>query len=277
MSNGWAPIVHGEGWDHWEDHDADGAAPLPATRQRQNEDGWRGRAERSDQDRRRPSKQEQDHRSRWEQDRADSDESGHHGNEQTKAQVQEWQQEPSDITDSPWLSHAATDVYQKIKECQFLDMLKRSLSPGSVPEHDWQQLALYGSTSISHRCMQRSLVVVGSFANSDSLQQLNCTCSAQVGLATVFQHLQLRRLLPPQFTQDEKDEVKSASILACIYGELLDPPADGESAARENARRVAEWALLDFIFLLGVTRMCFGFGHSPLTGAYGNGMHYGGD
>jgi hypothetical protein len=38
---------------------------------------------------------------------------------------------------------------------------------------------------------------------------------------------------------------------------------EGESSARENARRVADWALLDFIFLLGITRLSFGYQAAP--------------
>jgi len=63
--------------------------------------------------------------------------------------------------------------------------------------------------------------------------------------------------------QDDIDEVKCASIVSAIYGELLELPGEGESQACQNGRRVAEWALLDFIFMLGLTRISFGF--SPIS------------
>jgi hypothetical protein len=141
-----------------------------------------------------------------------------------------------------------------------LDMLKRSLNPGRVDDQEWLQVAAMGAQGMAAACMQRSSVVVGSFVLVDGLQELNCTCVGQAGLAIAFQHLQLHRMFPPDFVQDDH---KCASIVAAIYGDLIDIPMEGESSARENARRVADWALLDFLFLLGVTRLSFGFQASP--------------
>lgn len=161
-----------------------------------------------------------------------------------------------DIAGSAWLSSAASSVYKKLKDCQLFDMLKCSLNPTTVPEEEWQHIAEMGAHGLAQACMQRATVVAGSFVPLGALQELNCTCVGQVGLATAFRHLELHRLLGTG-AQDSHDDVTCASIVAAIYGELLDTPVQGESAARENARNLADWALLDFIFLLGATRISF--------------------
>lgn len=163
-----------------------------------------------------------------------------------------------DISGSHWLVSAAAGAYKKIQICKGLDMLKRSLNPAKVPEEEWLRIAERGARGLAQACMQRSSVIVGSCVAMGGLQELNCTCAGQVGLASVFRHLEFFRLLPADFLNDDSDDVKCASIMAAVYGELLEAPVDGESAGRENARTVAEWALLDFIFLLGVTRISFG-------------------
>lgn len=163
-----------------------------------------------------------------------------------------------DITGSRWLACAAQGVHKKIRDCQVLDMLKRSLNPAQVPDQEWQCIAEMGAQHLAQACMQRSSVVVGSFATMVPLQELNCTCVGQVGLAAIFRHLELGSLLAPDSIGNDRDDVRCASIIAAVYGELLDSPTDGESAARENARTAAQWAVLDFAFLLGATRLSFG-------------------
>jgi len=138
-------------------------------------------------------------------------------------------------------------------------MLKLSLDPSTAPEDDWTRIAELGARRLAAACMQRSSVLVGSFVAKGGLRELNCTSVGEVGLAAVFRHLELHRLLPPDLRHDDRDDIKCASIVAAVYGELFDAPIEGESAARENARAVAEWALLDFVFLLGVTRISCGF------------------
>lgn len=164
-----------------------------------------------------------------------------------------------DIAGSPWLASAASGVKKKIEDCKKLNMLKRCLNPSKVSEEEWLRIAEMGARGLAKASMQRSSVVVGSCVAMSGLQELNCTCVGQVGLAAVFRHVELHGLLPASFAHEEQDDVGCASIIAALYGELLDTPVEGESAARENARTVAEWALLDFIFLLGVTRITFGF------------------
>lgn len=177
-----------------------------------------------------------------------------------------------DITGSRWLAVAAKGVHKKLKDCQAMDMLKRSLSPTSVPEHEWQYIAEVGAQNIAQACMQRSSVIVGSFAAMGSLQELNCACVGQVGLAAIFRHLELGRLFAHDTRADDRDDVRCASIVAAIYGELLDAPLEGESAARENSRMAAQWALLDFVFLLGATRLSFGVSSVPMADEYRDSM-----
>merc|ERR1711971_1003762 len=177
-----------------------------------------------------------------------------------------------DIAGSPWLQSASTQVYKKVKDCQKLDMLKRSLNPGKVDDLEYQRVALLGAQGMAAACLQRSSVVVGSFVPLEQLQEINCACAGQVGLAAVFRHLQLHQIVSPSVVQDDRDDHKCASIVCAIYGDIIDAPMEGESAARENARRVADWALLDFIFLLGITRLSFGFQTGTPGDAYREGV-----
>jgi len=96
------------------------------------------------------------------------------------------------------------------------------------------------------------------------LQELTACCTGQIGLAVAFRHLQLRRLFPPTIMQDDRDDRKCASVLAAIFGELIDAPLDGESPARENARQLAQWAVLDYIWFLGAAKLAGG--PSPAAG-----------
>merc|ERR1719456_1582750 len=102
----------------------------------------------------------------------------------------------ADITGSPWLFTAAGGVYRKMQDCKKLDMLKRSLNPMRTSEEDWLRIAEMGSQGLAEKCMQRSSVLVGSFVAMGGLRELNCTCAGEVGLAAVFRHLELHRLLP---------------------------------------------------------------------------------
>jgi hypothetical protein len=282
----WGSRGYGDTWNDWEDEDYD--EDVPQYRSRQQESSRKGRYDQSENW---WEKAEPDRKGRkskgWDQDGEDP--SSRHSyddrNGSPSRKSNQWYKQEQDtgssmhgsfggdVVSSPWLLTAAADVYKKIKACQALEVLKRSLSPGKVAEPEWLQIAQIGSHNMYQACVQRSSLAVGSMLGSEgnAIQELNMMCAGQFGLASTFRHLQLHRLFPPQFMPDDRDDVKCASILAAIYGDLLDVPMEGETPARENARRVAEWALLDFIFLLGLTRLSFGF--QPMAhGVPGNPM-----
>merc|ERR1711974_228258 len=85
--------------------------------------------------------------------------------------------------------------------------------------------------------------------------EMSTTCAGEYSLAVVFRQLRIGPLFSLGPLQDEENDSQCASCLAAVYGELVDAPLSGESTHKENARKVAEWALLDFIFLMGAGRL----------------------
>jgi len=146
-------------------------------------------------------------------------------------------------------------VRWKLQVCTKLSMLARSLNPLSVMEHEWHAIASLGSRSIAQACSQRASVVVGSFVEEAAIYHLSVACAGESALAFAFRRLRLASFFAPGSIQDEQNDAQCASCLAAVYGELVDAPVTGESTNKENARKVAEWAMLDFIFLMGLSRL----------------------
>jgi len=134
-------------------------------------------------------------------------------------------------------------------------MLSRSLNPGSVPDDEWLRIAYLGVHALTQQCAQRASVVIGSVVEEDGLVELTYACAGQAGLAAAFRELRLASLFPPGAPQDEQDDNQCATLVAAVFGELVESPPQGESELRWNARKVAEWALLDIVFLLGSARL----------------------
>jgi len=154
-----------------------------------------------------------------------------------------------------WLNSAAESVRWKVQSCKKLGLLQRSMNPTSVLESEWQAMASLGARSLAQACTQRSSVVVGSFLEEAGVYELGASIAGEPCLAYVFRVLRLAPLFTMSAVCDESNESQCASMLVSVYGELVDAPLSGESNAKENARKVAEWALLDFIFLVGTSRM----------------------
>jgi len=154
-----------------------------------------------------------------------------------------------------WLKGAAEGVRWKVKACKNHGLLTRSLSPNVGNEADWQAVANLGARSIAQQCTQRASVMVGSFVEEAGVYELSSACAGEAGLGLAFRQMRLAPLFPPGTLADEQNDSQCASLLAAIFGELVDAPLAGESTLKENARKVAEWAVLDFIFLMGTTRL----------------------
>uniref|UniRef100_A0A7S4RFT9 Uncharacterized protein n=1 Tax=Alexandrium monilatum TaxID=311494 RepID=A0A7S4RFT9_9DINO len=170
-----------------------------------------------------------------------------------------WQQVPNPSASSRqgglWLARAAESVRCKISVCQNLGILESSLNPAAVNDAEWMRIARLGAHNLAKQCSQRASVVIGSFMEEDGLQEATQVCAGEAGLAATFRELRLSCLLQSGPLHDEKDDNQCATLVAAIFGELLDVPPQGESDAHWNARKMAEWALLDAVFLLGSTRL----------------------
>mmetsp|Transcript_43254 Transcript_43254/g.85670 ORF Transcript_43254/g.85670 Transcript_43254/m.85670 type:complete len:538 (-) Transcript_43254:77-1690(-) len=157
-----------------------------------------------------------------------------------------------------WMRRAAHSVRQKVHECKNLGMLKRALNPNTVPDTDWLRLAYNGAAAITQQCAERGSVVVGSFAEDEALHhELVVACAGEAALAVAFRCLELGRFFPHGTIQDASVDRQCASLISAIFGELLDVQ-QAESEVRCNARKVAEWALLDAIFFLGSSHLVSG-------------------
>jgi len=160
---------------------------------------------------------------------------------------------------SDWMRRATQSVKQKIHECKSLGMLKRSLNPSETPDTEWIRLAYNGALGFKEQCAKRGSVLVGSFAEDEALlDELILACAGEVALARAFVCLDLGQLFPAVMFQDAQDDRQCASLISAIFGELLDKPMAGESEVRCNARKVAEWALLDAVFVLGSSHLVSG-------------------
>lgn len=167
-----------------------------------------------------------------------------------------------------WLDRAAENVRCKINACKNLGMLNRSLNPAAASDHEWMRIAHLGSHYLSRQCYARASIFAGSFVEDDGLQEILVSCVGEVGLAAAFRELRLSRLFTSAQVHDEQDDNQCASLVAAICGDLLDVPQHGESDMRWNARKTAEWALLDVVFLLGNARLVgvgFAAPHIPLV------------
>jgi len=156
---------------------------------------------------------------------------------------------------SMWMEGATQGVRWKLEACKKFSLLSRSLKPRSTKDADWQTIATLGARNIAQACNHRASVVVGSFVEDAGLYELSSACAGESNLASVFRQLRLGAFLEQGSLQDEESDAQCASCLAAMFGELIDAPAAGESTRKENARKVAEWALLDFIFLVGAGRL----------------------
>jgi len=148
----WGSRGYGDMWNDWEDEDYD--EDVPQYRSRQQESSRKGRYDQSEN----WEKAEPDRKGRrskdWEQDGEDP--SSRHSyddrNGSPSRKSNQWYKQEQDtgssmqgsfggdVVSSPWLLTAAADVYKKIKACQALEVLKRSLSPGKVAEPEWLQI-----------------------------------------------------------------------------------------------------------------------------------------
>lgn len=164
---------------------------------------------------------------------------------------------------SAWLLRAAESVRSKINECKRLGMLRRSLNPGETTDGEWMRIAHLGAHHLVQQCTQRASVVVGSFVEEDGMQEVIFACAGEGALAAAFRQLRLSRLITSTHVHNEQDDNQCASLVSAIFGELLDVPQRGESEHRWTARKMAEWALLDAVFILGSARLV-GAGASQL-------------
>jgi len=138
-------------------------------------------------------------------------------------------------------------------------MLKRSLNPSTIPDTDWIRLAQIGAAGFTQQCGERGSVFVGSFAEDEALlHEMVLACTGEAALAVAFRCLDLGRFFPAGTIHDPHVDGQCASLISAIFGELLDAPMVGESQVRCNSRKVAEWALLDAVFLLGSSRLVSG-------------------
>merc|ERR1740121_1382214 len=123
-----------------------------------------------------------------------------------------------------WLNGAAESVRWKVKACKNLGLLSRSLNPSVGSEADWQAVANLGARSIAQHCTQRASVVVGSFVEEAGIYELSGACASESGLGAAFRQLKLAPLFPQGTPQDEQNDQQCASLLAAIFGELMDAP-----------------------------------------------------
>lgn len=156
---------------------------------------------------------------------------------------------------SDWMCRAIQSVKRKLQECKNHGMLKRSLNP-SPTDTDWARLAYNGALGFKQHCAERGSVFVGSFVEDGALlDELVRACAGEVALARAFRCLDLHQFFPALIFLDAQVDNQCASLISAIYGELLDAPMTEEIHVRSNARKVAEWALLDTVFLLGVGKI----------------------
>merc|ERR1719433_805555 len=154
-----------------------------------------------------------------------------------------------------WMCRAMQSVKRKLHECKSHGMLKRSLNP-SPTDTDWNRLAYNGALAFKNHCAERGSVFVGSFVEDGALlDELVLACAGEVALARAFRCLDLSQFFPALIFQDAQHDNQCASLISAIYGELLDAPMQEERHTRSNARKVAEWALLDTVFFLGVAKI----------------------
>lgn len=153
-----------------------------------------------------------------------------------------------------WLTGAVRCVQWRLKKVKDLGLLSKSTNPSSS-EEEWLKLAKLGSQCIAQHCTQRASVVAGSFVEEGAVYELGSTCAAEYNLAVCFRHLQMASFFPPETIKDEQNDAQCASLLCSLYGEILDAPEAGESNHKVNARKAAEWALLDYVFLTGTSRL----------------------
>lgn len=155
---------------------------------------------------------------------------------------------------SVWLLQACDSVRLKVKACKQMGVLRTSLNPTTAPEEDWRRLSRIGLQCITRTCAQRASVFVGSFLEEGGLHELSYACSCEASLAFAFRQLRLVAFFPIEVIQDEWNDSQCASLFAAVFGEIVDLPG-GESNAIVNARTVAEWALLDFLFFLASSQV----------------------